>query len=188
MRSEIRIFVALKIHPCEKVLNQLNDFKTIFQNDGIKWLHEDNFHLTLRFIGNTTREQLYCLVDRLELVAKNLKSFQLEIKGVGAFNRKGKPRVLFVKITESLALNELVAEVERSAVKAGFHAELKPFRAHLTLGRIKNLESRLHFNSVIEVLDDIKYQDSDVSKFILYQSILKPEGPIYKPIKTFKLR
>lgn len=188
MRTEIRTFIAIKIHPGEKVLNQLNDFKTIFKKDGIRWVHEDNFHLTLRFIGNTTREQLCFLVDNLKLVAGNLKSFQIETKGVGCFSSKGKPRVLFVKIMESEALTELVAEVEKNVVAAGFHAELKPFRPHLTLGRIKNLERRVHFHSVIEELDDIKYQDSYVSEFILYQSILKPEGPIYKPIKIFKLR
>lgn len=188
MRDEIRTFVALKIHPGKKVLNQLNDFKSIFRNDEIRWVHEDNFHLTLRFIGNTTREQLYTLVDNIELVTEQSESFKLEINGIGSFNSKGKPRVLFAKITESKVLSELVAEIEKSVVAAGFHEELKPFRPHLTLGRIKNLVSRIHFYSVIEELEKINYQDIEVSEFILYQSILKPEGPIYKPIKTFKLR
>lgn len=188
MHTEIRTFVALKIHPEVEVLNQLNSFKLAFKNDSIKWTDEANFHLTLRFVGNTTREQLYKLVDGFEVLSEQFKPFQIELKGAGYFQRKGKPQVLFLKIPESEALRNLAAAIEKEVVAAGFYEELKPFRPHLTLGRIKHLESRVRFYSFVDELNETKYQDSLVSEFTLYQSILKPEGPVYKAIKTFKLK
>ena len=76
---------------------------------------EDNFHLTLRFIGDTTREQLYELVDRLETVASIQNSFSFKIEGSGYFKSKGNPRVLFVKITDEDSLKSLVEKVEAEA-------------------------------------------------------------------------
>lgn len=151
-------------------------------------MNADNFHLTIRFIGNTTREQLYSLVDKLDRVGEVNQSFQFELKGAGYFSQKGKPRVLFVKISDSESLVALVQSVEKAVVGCGFHEELKPFRPHLTLGRIKHLESRTRFFSIVDDLRNLKFQNVEVTEFILYQSILQPEGPIYKPIKIFKLK
>lgn len=188
MQKEIRTFIALKIKPGKEILNQLENFKYIFKDDKIRWVSADNFHLTLRFIGNATRDQLYDLADKLERVGETNQAFQLEIKGVGYFNNKGKLRVLFVGINELEPVVNLVDSIEKVVVGCGFQEELKPFRPHLTLGRIKHLESRTRFCAIVDELKDVKYQNAEISEFIIYQSILKPEGPTYKPIKTFKLK
>lgn len=188
MQKQIRTFVALKIQAEKEILNQLEYFKQIFKNDKIKWVNTNDFHLTLRFIGNTTREELYNLVDQLKYIGESNHPFQLEIKGAGYFNAKDKPRVLFVNICDSEPLFSLVKDVEKAVVACGFHQELKPFCPHLTLGRIKHLESRTRFCSIVDDLRNVKYQNVKVAEFVLYQSILKTEGPIYKPIKVFKLK
>ncbi|WP_240928440.1 RNA 2',3'-cyclic phosphodiesterase [Maribellus sediminis] len=188
MRNEIRTFIAIKINPDQKLLDQFRTFKKLFNAERINWVAEDNFHLTLRFIGNTTREQLYGLVDRLEEVANDTSKFSFKIQGAGYFKSKGNPRVLFVRITEEEAMSQLAGKVEEIVTSIGFLPELKPFRPHLTLGRIKFLENRNRFMSVIDELPDKEYQQVEVSEFILYQSILRPEGPVYKPIQTFELQ
>lgn len=188
MQKEIRTFVAIKIQAEKELLNQLEQFKQIFKQDKINWVNADNFHLTIRFIGNTTREQLYKLVEKLDRVGEVNQSFQFELKGTGSFSKKGKPRVLFVKISDSESLAALVPSVEKAVVGCGFHEELKPFRPHLTLGRIKHLESRTRSFSIVDELKNVEYQNVQVTEFVLYQSILQPEGPIYKPINTFKLK
>ncbi len=187
MKQEIRTFVAIKIVPGKKITDQLNRFKRTFRNERINWVDNDNFHLTLRFLGNTTREQLYQLVDGLEEVARDLNSFDLDIKGTGYFKSKGQPRVLFVKIRESESLSQLALAVEECATDSGFNKELKPFRPHLTLGRIKYLTDKTTFFSLVDKLAEVDYQSFPVSEFILYQSILRPEGPEYKIIRKFEL-
>ena len=186
MRDTIRTFVAIKIQPEETLIAQLSEFKRIFKRECINWIPEDNFHLTLRFIGDTTREQLYTLVDRLEELALLFDPFDISVEGAGYFSSKGKPRVLLVKIKYPEVLSKLVAGVERAVVETGFHAELKTFRPHLTLGRIKHLESRTRFTEVLDSIDKIEYQHQTVDEFIIYQSILRPEGPAYKPIQKFE--
>jgi 2'-5' RNA ligase len=186
MNTEIRTFVALKIHAENKLLKQISLFKETFKKERINWVAEDNFHLTLRFLGNTTKEQLYELVDCLQHLACNTHSFPLEIKGAGYFCSKGNPRVLFVKTTHSNELMELTQGVEEVVVAIGFHAELKPFKPHLTIGRIKHIESASSFYSKIDEQAEITYQNILISEFVLYQSVLTTQGPIYKSIKTFK--
>lgn len=188
MRNEIRTFVALRILPNELILNQLESFKAVFKDERISWVSDQNFHLTLRFIGDTTREQLYELVDRCEIIAEKFNSFEIEIKGAGYFKSKGKPRVLLLKISDSLDLRKLAKDVEKNVGDTGFHNELKSFRPHLTLGRIKYLDSGTKFCSILDELVELKYQKVKVSEFILYQSVLKPEGRTYNPIKIFKLQ
>lgn len=188
MQKEIRTFIALKVNVEEHVLHQLNYFKQVFKNDIIRWVNPDNFHLTLRFMGNTNRHQLDKLFDGLEIVAGNNKPFRFKINGAGYFGRKGKPQVLFVKIDKSAPLTHLAEEIEKTVVSCKFKEELKPFRPHLTLGRIKYLESRTRFCNIVEAIKEKEYQTVDVAEFILYESILRPDGPIYKPIKTFQLK
>ena len=188
MKEHIRTFVAIKIKPEQKLIDQFRSFKKLFKNERINWVPEDNFHLTLRFIGNTTREQLYKLVEKLQEEAANQDKFSFSIASAGYFESKGNPRVLFVKINEEAALKELAEKVEEAVVATGFHPELKAFRPHLTLGRIKYLENRSRFTSILDELPEQKYQHVDVSEFILYQSILSADGPSYNVIQIFQLR
>uniref|UniRef100_UPI003216E061 RNA 2',3'-cyclic phosphodiesterase n=1 Tax=uncultured Draconibacterium sp. TaxID=1573823 RepID=UPI003216E061 len=187
MQQEIRTFIAVKIHPEEKLLEQYRIFRKVFVGETIKWVDDDNLHLTLRFLGHTTQDQLSALVGRLEEVAEAGRSFQLKIKGAGYFKSKGQPRVVFLRIADSDSLSALVTELEENVVAVGYQEELKVFRPHLTLGRIRHLKNKNKFYSFMDKLDDADFQTVDVKEFILYQSILSPEGSLYKVIKKFKL-
>lgn len=188
MRDHIRTFVAIKIDPNQEVMNLLKRFKNLFPHDRINWVDTDNFHLTLRFIGNTTREQLYELVDRLENLLSEKPKFGITLKGCGYFKSKNQPRVLFIKLSESKELLQLAREIEKHVVACGFDEEKKAFRPHLTLGRIKSVENRNRFFSLIDELPTVEYQKTEVKEIILFQSILKQSGPEYRPIKTFTLK
>jgi len=188
MDKEIRTFVAVNITPGKELLDQFRKFKSIFRDDNINWVPEDNFHLTLRFLGNTSRFQVEQLAERFVEVASCFDSFEFAVKGAGYFKSKGSPRVLFLKIVDSEKLSALAGKIEEEVVAAGFTKEEKAFRPHLTLGRIKYLENRSRFFSVVDDLPEILYQQVKVSSFIFYQSILHPQGPVYKPIKIFKLK
>ncbi|MDX8340864.1 RNA 2',3'-cyclic phosphodiesterase [Draconibacterium sp. IB214405] len=188
MRDHIRTFIAIKIHPNEKVLDLLQYLKKQFPADKINWVDTENFHLTLRFLGNTTREQLYELVDRLEEVVSRKKKCKLSLKGTGYFKSKNQPRVLFVKIQAEEVLELLVQEIEKEVVSCSFEAEQKAYKPHLTLGRIKHVQNTNRFFSLLDEMPSDIYQEIKVDGIILFQSILKTTGPEYRPIKTFALQ
>lgn len=188
MRTEIRTFVAVKITPEEKLLNQLQNLKRSFSDERINWVDPVNFHVTLRFIGNTTREQLYELVDRFEIIANNFERFELEISGCNYFKSKGQPRVLFVKASEPLQLTGLVKGIEKEVIELGFLPGVKVFRPHVTLGRIKRIKNLSRFYEELKQVQQKHYQQTGIREFILYQSILKTQGPEYRIIKKFELK
>ncbi|WP_319591144.1 RNA 2',3'-cyclic phosphodiesterase [uncultured Draconibacterium sp.] len=188
MREHIRTFIAIKIDPNNEVIKLLQYFKKLFKNDRINWVDSENFHLTLRFVGNTTREQLYALVDRLEDLFSDKSKFKITLNGTGYFKSKNQPRVFFIKLNESDELLQLVPEIEAQVVACGFDGEQKAFRPHLTVGRIKSVENRNRFFSIVDEMPTVEYQKIEVKEIILFQSILKQTGPEYRPIKTFQLK
>lgn len=188
MRTHIRTFIAIKIQPNKKVLELLQYLKTQFPDDKINWVDTENFHLTLRFLGDTTRGQLYELVDCLANVCSGKMKFNLSLRGTGYFKSKNQPRVLFIKIETIEELQLLVQEIEKAVEKCGFDAGQKTFKPHLTLGRIKHVENRNRFFSVLDKMPSVDYQEIKVGEIILFQSIIKTTGPEYRKIKTFALQ
>jgi 2'-5' RNA ligase len=96
-----------------------------------------NWHLTLRFLGDTPAEARERLVRELRAAACG-PAFPLELAGLGAFPRPARASVLWVGAAEGEApLRALAEEVEAAVRRAGFPAEPRPFSPHLTLSRIQ---------------------------------------------------
>ena len=107
----------------------------------LKWVQGDAVHLTLKFLGEQPAEKLSEMRNLLPevLAAKALRSFYLELSGVGAFPNYRLPRVLWMDLVgETDALCDLWRAVEGLATRMGFSPEARPFRPHLTLARIKD--------------------------------------------------
>ena len=184
----IRTFVAIKIKPKVEFLEFHDQFKSLLRNEKIKWVGKDNFHLTLRFLGNTSQEQVRELDLGLAQIAEKLNSFNLSINGLGNFKSKGQPRVFFAKLDEAEQLQKLADEIESLAVSLGFEAEHKIFRPHLTLARIKHIQDKQQFYKIIEEYSERYFQIIEVKEFVFYQSVLTPDGPIYKPINYYQIK
>ncbi len=187
METSIRTFIAIKITPEKEFLNLYSELKELLNDETIKWVEENNFHLTLRFLGNTTQSQVEEIQHSLEKIVSKLQPFQINIKGIGYFESKKQPRVLFAKIDDSPTLQLLATEIKKQIIAFGFKNGTREFSPHLTLGRIKFINRKNDFYSSINKFEETEIQKIIVSKIILYQSILKPGGPIYKPVKIINL-
>ena len=82
----------------------------------------------------------------------------------------------------------MVSEIEEQVVGCGFHAEQKTFRPHVTLGRIKKVEDKNRFYTLLDEMPIREFQKIKVKEIILFQSILKHDGPEYRPIRTYRLK
>jgi 2'-5' RNA ligase len=70
----------------------------------------------------------------------------------------------------------------------GYDADRQNLVPHLTLGRIKSLKDKQLFQKIIDEHRQISSQKIDIDRILLFESILKKEGPVYQALQTFQLK
>ncbi len=188
MKDTIRTFIAIKIEPAEELADFFRKAKNTFNDEPIKWVDENNLHLTLRFLGESSHEQVEEVLHSLEKIAHQTRNFSIQLKGVGYFKNRRMPKVLFINIEEITHLKNLAGLIENEVRKAAFKPEERVFSPHLTLGRIKFLNNIDRFIQFTNDWKDIGFQKVHVNEIIYYQSILNSKEPVYKPLGKFKLK
>jgi len=103
----------------------------------VAWVPARNLHLTLRFLGDQTEEQLAGVLPALAEAASGISSFTLGFKGLGVFPTLDRPRTLWVGVSEGATeVQELQARVAASLERRGMPIEARAWLAHLTIGRV----------------------------------------------------
>lgn len=182
-----RVFIGVKIIAGPVLLKTINSLKTVLAGEKIKWVDPENIHLTLAFIGETEEERIKILSIMLKQACTGFGEFSFRLCSTGVFKNLRDPRVLWIGIEGYEKLSELNDLVKTGLNDTGFPVEDRPFKPHVTLGRIKHLKNAESLKSALEMYRDTFIQDVIVEELILYQSVLRPEGPIYKAIETFSL-
>lgn len=125
-----RLFTALEIpHHAAMTMSMLRGGLP-----GARWIDMENFHLTLRFIGDIEHHVADEIADALERVQR--RQFTLGFSGLGAFGGK-KPHCLFAVPTASPDLNDLQAEIARICRRHGVSPDPRKFTPHVTLARLR---------------------------------------------------
>jgi 2'-5' RNA ligase len=102
---------------------------------GARWIDVENYHLTLRFIGDVEGHVADEIANALDRVRR--PPFPLSLSGVGAFGSK-KPHAIWAGVAPSPDLNALQAEIERICQRIGVPSDPRKFVPHITLARLKN--------------------------------------------------
>ena len=102
---------------------------------GARWIDVENYHLTLRFIGDVEGHLADEIANALDRVRR--PSFPLTLSGVGAFGGK-KPNTVYAGVAPSADLNALQGEIDRICQRLGLPADARKFTPHVTLARLKN--------------------------------------------------
>ena len=146
-----------------------------------------NFHITLKFLGDTP-EKIIPDIDRiLKNISKKFSVFSLQLKGAGVFKNIANPRVLWIGLENSEDLKSLFNEIDNELNRIGFKKESREFNPHLTIARIKFLkDKKLLLKAIIDNCDK-KWNQITVKEFILFESILKKDGPVYKKLARYEL-
>ncbi len=187
MNKTIRTFIAIKVNPEPKMVELFQELKSKLADEAIRWVELNNLHLTLRFLGDTTSVQVQEVSRMLDEISNEFQSFKFNLTGIGYFKNKGQPRVLFVNIENDEALKLEAQQIENRVQQLGFEREDREFQPHLTLARIKYIKQKGKFFSLVNGWDNVEIQQVKIEDIVFYQSILYPEGPVYKPIKIVKL-
>jgi RNA 2',3'-cyclic 3'-phosphodiesterase len=182
-----RIFIALKIDPGPILTGMLQSIKLLAAGEKIVWVDPVNFHLTLAFLGDIEEERIKIAGLLLKRECSGFGEFTFTLKGAGLFKSIHDPRVIWIGIAEPERLISLSEKILSGLKDTGFRVEDRPFRPHITLGRIKLLQAPHILKSFLDKYAEAEIQKIYVREVILFESILRPTGPIYKPIGKFAL-
>ena len=182
-----RIFIAVKVTAGDTFLKMVSLLKVKLSDDSIKWTTIDNIHITLAFPGNTPEEKIGSIDDVLKVKCSEFKKFEVLMRGTGVFKSFSDPRIIWAGFEKSEKLTKLAKAIQEGLRGIGIELEESPFNPHLTLARIKNLSDKEAFERLIYQYQNNDIQVVPVNEVILYESILKPAGPVYKPLKIYAL-
>lgn len=105
--------------------------------EGVRPVRAEQLHLTLRFIGEVDRGLETPLAREITAAVAERPRFPIRLRAAGVFPSLGRARVLWVGVEETPALEALQRSVEAAVVRAGADPDPRPFRPHVTVGRIR---------------------------------------------------
>ncbi|MGH7774843.1 MAG: RNA 2',3'-cyclic phosphodiesterase [Candidatus Binatia bacterium] len=183
----VRAFVGVRIDPnvVEKICEVQSQLKRSLI--GIRWVGRENLHFTLKFLGAVEEEKVAPIANGLEQALRAIPPFTIIGRGIGVFPGIKRARVLWVGL-EGKTLGSLAMEVERALEPIGFEREKRDFRPHLTIGRWRDFSTQSEkLKQEIERWKDYDFGESWVEAVIFFQSVLRPEGAVYSPLKVIPL-
>jgi RNA 2',3'-cyclic 3'-phosphodiesterase len=169
-----RLFIGLELpSSCKAVLLGLDPHLT-----GLRWLPEEQLHLTLSFLGEVEASA----EDRLRqtLAEVRVPPFFLPLRGVGIFNSHSQPLVVWVGVGKGHPhLFALHRRIQDAVLRAGLEANLKEFHPHVTIGRAKGI-SQQALQPFIRSLADAEFGLFMVTGFALFSSVLAARGAAHQ--------
>ena len=148
---------------------------------GVRWVREEAYHVTLRFLGQVDPELIPDLARGVAGEVGQQDPFSLRLGAPQVFPSPRRPRVVVPPLEPERPLARLAAAVEAAVVDAGLPAEERPFRAHLTLGRSRGRG--------VGALPSLPASEVEfpVAEVVLYRSRLHRDGARYTPLERIPL-
>lgn len=180
-----RLFVALAVP--EEVRPAIARAQAALARVGdVRWVPPENWHFTLKFLGSTPLARVPELAAILEEIAKIRFKFVIELGGMGAFPNARRPQVIWIGARAgSEAMEALAAEVDAGCARLGFPRGQRPFRAHLTIGRVRSERDRDALAARLAAAPQESLASWWATELHLVQSTLLPAGAVYRTLRRF---
>ncbi len=150
---------------------------------GARWIDPENYHLTLRFIGDIDMVQAEAVAEGLERVRRS--GFRLRLVGVGPLGT-GKPHAIVANVEPARPLSELQAEHERIFQRIGLPPEGRKYTPHITLARLRNGSDR-EVAEYLSLRGGFLAGPFAVDRFVLFSSRNSVGGGPYVVEQTYPL-
>jgi RNA 2',3'-cyclic 3'-phosphodiesterase len=186
-----RIFIAAEF-PQEVVQLLTETVKRLWPafNHGIRWVPVEQYHLTLKFIGDYPLVKIPAVQMILQQQCHRIENIQLTLSGFGVFPNQRQPSVLWAGIHEADSLIQLQKNIENEAQKLGIEAEKRAFSPHLTLARIKPEFPSTQIPALLAPLpngEKFFSKKTKITQITLFESQLTRQGSIYRVIESLKI-
>lgn len=150
---------------------------------GARWIDVENYHITLRFIGDVDGRTADEIVERLDRIDR--PEFQLRLEGIGSFGSK-KPHSIWAGVSPSPEMYALQGEIERICQRIGLPPDPRKFTPHVTLARLKysRVDDVVHY---LAGRGNFQTSTFTVPRFVLLSSRESVGGGPYLTEEVFPL-
>jgi 2'-5' RNA ligase len=146
-----RLFIAIELpsNVRRTLKDHIDHLREAVPDARASWAREENLHLTLRFLGDTTLTRVEGLSEATQRAASAVAPFKMIVGTSGAFPPNGQPRVLWIGIEDAGGQLALVHEVlEDQCARAGFAREKRPYHPHLTIARLRQTQGARRLSQI----------------------------------------
>jgi 2'-5' RNA ligase len=156
----------------------------------MKWVEEENIHLTLLFLGEVEDRELPALCRAVADCCAGQDAFTMSVESVGCFPNPRRPRIVWVGVGVGMAeVCTLHDALESPLMQLGcYRRENRPYTPHVTLGRIKGERASDELPAALARQAKWRGGETAVREVCVFSSELRPEGPVYTVLSRAKLR
>lgn len=190
--DQVRLFVACEV-PDDVKQSIGGVIETLKSRSGsaVRWIRPEGVHVTLKFLGEVPVKKLPRIKLAIQEAVVGHAPFELEFSNIGTFGGREGLRIMWVGIAgDVLRLEALVRAVNAALAVVGFEPERRPFRPHLTLGRVRDeIPTRQRAQIEVDVGKlDVPLTSWRTSQVSLMRSRITATTVTYEVIATFPLR
>jgi 2'-5' RNA ligase len=187
-----RLFIAIDPEPAilDTIFKLISTLKRDYPTEGMRYTAPQNLHLTLQFLGETDEHQIPKIISKIDKICQNFSEFDLEFANLGAFPSRRNPRIIWLGVNNPQPVTALAKAIisDTGLVQDPEKAQFSP---HLTLGRVtedaRGISSEM-FSKLFAKLGSVNVGTTRIREVLLYQSILKPGGPVYTVLSRHALK
>jgi len=188
----MRAFIAIDFPQpmIEKISQIISTCKTQTPKKAIKWVEAENLHLTIKFLGDVSPDQLTAIKSIITSECEHRVTFDISVGGLGMYPNQHQPRVVWLGISEGAPLVEIHAGLNRELARINLPPDTHKLSPHLTIGRIRRQTDVSTVKEIGQTLSQLKDEPMGtirVDTVNLYQSELRPQGPLYTRLLSVPL-
>jgi len=195
--ARLRTFIAVELaRPQKDRLLAVQEYLTATLaspprkgGQGVKWVEEENLHVTLLFLGEVDDRELVRVCQAVSGCCAEHACFTLTLSGISGFPNPRRPRVIYAGIEEGAEeLKALHADLEPPLLELGcYRREDRPYTPHVTLGRARSEGGGDTLATALARYSDWQGGTTDVRQVLVMSSELTRDGPSYTVLSRGKL-
>lgn len=182
----MRLFIAIDFDKYTK--QKIYELQKEIRARSIKgrWKHIDNFHLTLKFLGEVSQEKLSLLDNLLNSIAFSNQRFWIKLDQVGYFDGNDSIRVIWIGVDGEIEkLNELYYKIENQLYSIGFEKEKRQYKPHITIAQ--DVVFNHSFENIKNIFSKHRFDKVYINKIVLMKSEQVGNKRVYTPVNEYVL-